>query len=866
MSKNWYSRKDLNSVGAQPSYTGRNLDEIAFPLGGIGTGCVSLGGWGQLRNFETMNKPAKGNMVPNTFFTLKVESNSGSSVTKVLQGPAGGSYVGGGHNLGSEDDKNDGAQGLPHFRKAVFTGTFPTATLELEDPEVPLKVVLEAFNPFIPLNEKDSSIPVAILIYSFENTSDREVSATVFGNLTNIVGEKEDGGRVNEVKKDEAVTGLFLSNTKVASDSPKYGTLALATTCPDSSVWARWKDDRISKFWDAVTLSKDLAPTNAEGSDTGTVAANITVKPHSKVSVVFVLAWHFPNYERYWGQCCEKQKTPTWRNYYASVWKDAWEVTQYTVAHLKRLSDETKLFRDSLFSTTLPVHVMDAVSSQLSTLKSTTCLRLEDGTFYGFEGVSNTSGCCEGSCTHVWNYAQALPYVFPSLQRSMLEAHLANCVEKDGFMTFRMLLPLGTMAVPDFHACGDGQMGTVIQAYREWLISGDDEWLRFIWPTVKKILEFAWKYWDADKDGVMEGMQHNTYDIEFYGPNTMMGSLYLAALRAAQKMAEKFDEYDEAREYFELFRRGSKWTDENLFNGEYYEQKVNPTAHKIWPKHYQEMTEGHGKDDIFKDWPKWQFGRGCLSDQMIGQWYAHMLGLGYLYKPSNVRKALNSVFTYNWKPDLSDHPCLLRVYAVNDEAGLVICTWPRGERPGYAFYFADEVWCGIEYQVASHMIYEGMLKEGLSIVRGVRERHRGDRRNPWDEFECGHHYARSMASYAVLLALSGFRYSAPQKFLGFAPKVHVEDFRAFFSTATGWGVYSQKIGKEGAEFGVKIEYGSLRLEMVELPKVEVKNNVLGVSLNGRKVDAKIKKTRNGVKVLLEPALIKKGQTLEIKIS
>jgi len=278
------------------------------------------------------------------------------------------------------------------------------------------------------------------------------------------------------------------------------------------------------------------------------------------------------------------------------------------------------------------------------------------------------------------------------------------------------------------------------------------------------------------------------------------------------------------------------------------------------------MTEGHGKDDIFKDWPKWQFGRGCLSDQMIGQWYAHMLGLGYLYKPSNVRKALNSVFTYNWKPDLSDHPCLLRVYAVNDEAGLVICTWPRGERPGYAFYFADEVWCGIEYQVASHMIYEGMLKEGLSIVRGVRERHRGDRRNPWDEFECGHHYARSMASYAVLLALSGFRYSAPQKFLGFAPKVHVEDFRAFFSTATGWGVYSQKIGKEGAEFGVKIEYGSLRLEMVELPKVEVKNNVLGVSLNGRKVDAKIKKTRNGVKVLLEPALIKKGQTLEIKIS
>lgn len=866
MNKNRYTRKDLNNVGAQPSYSGRNLDEIAFPLGGIGTGSIGLGGWGHLRDFEIMNRPSKGSVIPYTFFTLKVNPDNSSPIIKILQGPVGGSYVGEGHSLVSSQDRNDVGQGLPHFRKAVFTGTFPTATLELEDPEVPLKVVLEAFNPFIPLNEKDSSIPVAVFVYSFENTSDKKVSATVYGNLTNIIGDRDDGGQNNEAKKDGIITGLYLSNTKIASDSPKYGTLALATTCPDSSVWVRWKDVRLSKFWEAIVLSEGFPPTNVEGSNVGTVAANIVIKPHAKASVVFILAWHFPNYERYWGREDKQQKPVTWRNYYASVWKDAWEVIRYSATNLKRLSEETKLFRDSLLSTTLPTHVMDAVSSQLSTLKTTTCLRLEDGTFYGFEGSGNTYGCCEGSCTHVWNYAQALPYIFPSLQRSMLKAHLTNCVEKDGFMTFRMPLPLGTKAEPSFHPAGDGQMGVVIQAYREWLISGDDEWLKSIWPTIKRVLEFAWKYWDADKDGVMEGMQHNTYDIEFYGPNTMMGSLYLAALRAAQKMAEKFDEYDKAREYFELFRKGSKWTDENLFNSEYYEQKVNPTAHRIWPKHYQEMTEGHGKDDLFKEWPKWQYGKGCLSDQMIGQWYAHMLGLGYLYKPSNVRKALNSVFKYNWKSDLSDHPCFLRIYAVNDEAGLVICTWPKGERPGYAFYFADEVWCGIEYQVASHMIYEDMLKEGLSIVRGVRERHRGDRRNPWDEFECGHHYARSMASYAVLLALTGFKYSAPQKYLGFAPKVNQEDFRTFFSTATSWGLYSQKINKEDAEFSVKLEYGSLRLEMLELPKVECRNNALAVSLNGRKIDAKIKKTRNNIKVLLEPTLIEKGRTLKVKLS
>jgi len=107
--------------------------------------------------------------------------------------------------------------------------------------------------------------------------------------------------------------------------------------------------------------------------------------------------------------------------------------------------------------------------------------------------------------------------------------------------------------------------------------------------------------------------------------------------------------------------------------------------------------------------------------------------------------------------------------------------------------YTDEVWCGIEYQVASHMIYEGMIEEGLSLVMGTRRRHRGDRRNPWDEFECGHHYARSMASYALLLALSGFGYSAPEKRIAFSPKIFQDEFRVFFSVASGWGLYTQKI-------------------------------------------------------------------------
>ena len=859
MSRIPYSREDLYKCGEQPTYTGRHLREIAFPLGGIGTGSISLGGWGQLRDWEIMNRPAKGFVIPRSFFTLKVRLPKRPAMVKVLQGPVEGSFVGDGHSLPRET-----GQGLPRFREVSFKGHFPIATVSFSDPEVPVEVTLEAFSPFIPLSDKDSSIPVAIFFYHLKNVSDEQISATLYGNLTNFVGYPE-GGDINAVREAPGVKGLYLSTTKFDKDSPRYGSMVLATTWPDSAVWPRWKEDRtMTKFWETVTLSDEFPPETGE-SNTGTVAAIFCLESNQEITIPFLISWHFPVFEHHWKPREAGKLGATWRNYYATVWKDAWDVAIYVASNLDRLRRETKLYHNTFFSSTLPAHILDAVSSQLSTLRTNTCLRLEDGTLYGFEGCSNESGCCEGSCTHVWNYAQALPYLFPNLQRSMLDAHLANSVEEDGFMTFRMPLPSGTKAKPTFHPAADGQMGTVLQIYRQWLIEGDDQWLRKVWPTAKKLLEFAWKYWDADKDGVMEGMQHNTYDIEFYGPNTMTGSLYLGAILAAQQMAQHLGEDDKAKEYQQLFQNGSKWSDEYLFNGEYYEQKVNPAAHEAWPDPYRQLALRHGKDDKFKDWPKWQFGKGCLSDQLIGQWYSHMLGLGYLYNCQNVGKALESIFRHNWEPTLWDHPSLFRIYALNDEAGLIVCTWPKGERPGHAFYFADEVWCGIEYQVAAHMFYEGMIEEGLAVVMGTRWRHRGDRRNPWDEFECGHHYSRSMASYALLLALSGFGYCAAEERLCFSPKIFQDEFRTFFSAASGWGVYEQKIKKGGAEFSIAIKYGKLVLSRLELPPMDAETPEGKVTIDGERIDAEVKREEKVTLVTFDSRVINRDQTLKISI-
>ncbi len=850
-----YSRRELYATGPQRTFVGESLAHIAFPLGGLGTGTVSLGGWGQLRDWEIMNRPAKGRTMPNAFFSVRVQQGNRPPQVKVLQGPPQGCQIGDGHSA-----PRDAGEGLPHFRRCTFRGEYPFATVALRDPNFPLRAELVAFNPFIPLNDRDSGIPAAILLYTLRNTTRQTLRVSVMGNLTNIIGDKV--GRQNRRRRGAGLCALVLSNEALPEDDPQFGTIALCTPAQDAWVWPNWSDDRLLKFWEAIAWKATFPPRKPGHSLTGTIGVNLTLKPGEARTVPFILAWHFPNYE-HWRKPPEAERAPTWKNWYATQWPNAWAVARYVWANFDRLYQQTKRFHDALFSSTLPAHVLDAISSQLSVLRTNTCLRLPDGTFYGFEGCNDTAGCCEGSCTHVWNYAQALPYLFPPLQRSMREADWENSMLEDGFVCFRMPLPLGTKGTRRFHPAADGQMGTVIQVFREWQISGDEQWLRKIWPKAKKALEFAWKYWDADKDGTMEGMQHNTYDIEFYGPNTMTGSLYLAALRAAEEIARYLGENEKAAEYRALFESGSRFADRKLFNGEYYEQIVNPKAHEIWPDNLRQLAERHGKDDKFPTWPKWQFGKGCLSDQLIGQWYATMLGLGYLYERKNVRRALRAIFKYNWQPELSDHFCSLRIYALDGEAGLIIATWPRGERPGYAFWFADEVWCGIEYQVASHLIYEGFVDEGLAIVKGVRDRHDGRRRNPWDEFECGHHYVRSMASYALLLALSGFRYSAPEQRIGFAPVVNAEQFRAFFCVASGWGTYAQEVSRNRARVSLSIAYGELRLR-------ELNTALSGLSsakarLRRRAVSCRVAKRRGGAAFVFDgPVTVTPGARLVIE--
>jgi hypothetical protein len=255
-----------------------------------------------------------------------------------------------------------------------------------------------------------------------------------------------------------------------------------------------------------------------------------------------------------------------------------------------------------------------------------------------------------------------------------------------------------------------------------------------------------------------------------------------------------------------------------------------------------------------------------MSDQLIGQWWAHQLGLGYLLPPEMVRKALTAVYKYNFKPDLTGWKHIPRAFAGNGDKGLIICTWPKGGRPDGVMLYSDEVWTGIEYQVAAHMAYEGMIDESFAIVKGLRDRYDGlprapIPRNPWNEIECGGHYARAMSSWSMLLALSGYELDGPSGHLRFTPRHTPENFKSFFTGPEGWGTVAQTRNGKSQTNRITVTEGHLRLTRLHL---DSSAKSAAVTLAGKPVKATLRPATEGAYVaLVQPVTISTGQTLRL---
>jgi hypothetical protein len=484
--------------------------------------------------------------------------------------------------------------------------------------------------------------------------------------------------------------------------------------------------------------------------------------------------------------------------WYAGRFRNIAEVADYWLSHYQVLEERSRLFSDTFYAQTLPPEVIEAVAANLTILKSPTVLRQKDGRLWAWEGCHDRGGCCAGSCTHVWNYAQAISHLFPALERSLRETEFTRSQNDAGHQTFRAALPIRTVD-HGWHAAADGQLGGIMKMYREWRISGDTAWLRKLWPEVMRSMDYCIAQWDPGEKGVLEEPHHNTYDIEFWGPDGMCTSFYLGALVAMIEMGDALDA--DVDKYRKLLERGMLYMETALFDGEYFFQKIvweglnTPSpldeTQSSWNVNYSKEA----LELLQKEGPKYQYGAGCLSDGVLGCWIAKMCGLDDFLAPAKVRSHLVAVHKYNLKTDLSDHVNPQRpAFACGKEGGLLLCTWPKGGELTLPFVYSNEVWTGIEYQVASHLMMLGQVEQGLEIVREVRKRYDGRLRNPFNEYECGHWYARAMASYGLIQGLTGVRYDAVTATLYIDSRID-GDFTAFLATNGGFAAVGLRRGK-----------------------------------------------------------------------
>ncbi|MBQ7195606.1 MAG: hypothetical protein IJS07_08230 [Bacteroidales bacterium] len=795
------------------SYTGTELDHVAMPVGGIGTGMFCYEGTGAISHMSVRHVPELFHE-PCTFAAICVKGMENGARVLETQVPAFKKFGRGDGGMGVGGT----TWGLPRFDEGEFRMRFPFGELKLHDYELPLDVKIVVWNPFIPGDPDDSGLPVAGFEYTFTNTSAKPVEAVFSFNTRNFMFKTHESlSCVQEMKNG------FILNQDATPAHPEFKTRFAIYTEEEASVdycWFRggWFDP-LTMAWNHASDGQLHSGPTGDGAPGGSLYVPVNLKPGESKTVHLKMAWYAPtSFHRIGPEAStpsdygSRYNPDEWKDipehyepYYSRRFASVEEVAAYWNANYDSLRERTALFTDTFYDSTLPAEVVEAVAANLTILKSTTVMRQHDGRFWVWEGSGDNWGSCHGSCTHVWNYAQAVPHLFPSLERSLRETEFLVDQNTEGHQAFRANIPIRPLH-HDFHSACDGQLGGIIKVYRDWRISGDNAWIKDLYPQIKQSMDYCIRTWDPDEVGALVEPHHNTYDIEFWGPDGMCTSFYAGALKSFIEIGKFLKQ--NVKRYEVLLAKVQNQMNTTLWNGEYFYQQVRwKDLHAGDPTTAQMFHSGYSPEAraiLEKEGPKYQYGTGCISDGVIGCWMSLAAGLNEPIDREKVTSHLMSVYKYNLKHDLSRHANPQRPgYAMGREGGLLLCSWPRGGKPSLPFVYSDEVWTGIEYQVASHLIFEGKVEQGLDIVRTVRSRYDGTVRNPFNEYECGSWYARAMSSYSLLQALTGVRYDAVDKTLYIDSKIG--DFRSFLSTATGFATVSL----EGGQPSIHVASGTI---------------------------------------------------------
>lgn len=546
----------------------------------------------------------------------------------------------------------------------------------------------------------------------------------------------------------------------------------------------------------------------------------------------------------------------------AEKFADAAAVTTFTAKELPRLSSLTHAFRDTWYGSetgksrgTLPHWLLERALWTISTLTTNVTYRLTDNRVWGWEGT----GCCPGTCTHVWHYGQSAGRIFPQVEIDLRERNdfIPEVMTPEGMIKFRGIYSDAN------HACIDGQAGILLRCYREHLSDPTGEFLKRNWQQIEKATEFLVKSEaegkPAGNDGVFTRRFENTLDAKWGGEIPWIVGIYLAGLTAAAAMADEVGDKQSAARWRTIIAKG-RTAYAGYFDAKDGYYKAVCTEQEMLPVHV---------------------GPGSHIDMCLGDFWLAQVGLPPIGEKQQLRKAMDSLYKYNFVPDMGvfrekTKPHSGRHYALAGEGGLVMATWPTGGLPeackqAWQFVYFQECMSGFEYSAAALMVSlaedekDSLLTQGLTVCRAVHDRYDASRRNPYNEIECSDHYARAMASYGVFIAATGFYCNAGQELLRFEPKIASKDFAGPFIGAGAWGHFSQELATTGLSAALDVRFGSMRLTRLELKAPVAKATTTSVTLGGKPIAHRVEQKDGRLTIVLAQSLaLTPGQILEVK--
>ena len=728
--------------------------------------------------------------------------------------------------------------------------------------------------PFIPTDHESSDFPAVVLEYTLTNDSDKPVSAELIGWLQNMSNFKTannaDGKHKNTIISSDNKLQLVCTSevTEEHKDLPDYGNMTL-TLVGEGQGWFMPKAPHNINY----NLTEELRPSNSTSAEaevgevlTGLIGKEVTLQPGGSKTLTFVLSWYFPNVHRPESGFHHLKNKENLRHYYSKKFTSSTHVAETILGNADKYLATTKQWNKTWYDASLPTWFLDRTFINTSTLATTSCYRLDDitddvdneGRFYAMEGVY----LGHGTCTHVFHYEQALGRVFPSLARQLrTQIDYGLSFAEEGIIKYRG--ELSGMGSHDGRGYAvDGHAGTVLRMYREHTTAPNMNMLKTYWPKIKKSIQYMIDH-DAEKtgkpDGVLEGIQYNTLDKMWYGKIAWTSSMYNAALLAGASMAKDMKDRTFAKKCASIAAMGKKNMTDELFNGEYFINILDPENRKT-PNSYI----------------------GCHIDQVLGQSWASQVGLPRVIPKKETVSALKSIYKYNYYEDVGpylDTAAIknVRFYALPGEPGTVMCSFPKGgteEAPGSQSgdwdklvigYFSESM-TGFTYQAAAHMIAEGLVDKGMEMIKAIHSRYAPEKRNPYNEVEYGNHYTRAMSSYGAFIAASGFTLNEPNGQIGFAPKIEPNNFKSAFITGNSWGTFTQTKQGDTHASSLSLDFGTLKLSTFTLA-ANVKPKKLDVSLNGNTIKSGyVFRDGQVIVAFKENVSMSKKDVLEIKMN